>query len=82
LEQTAEVARDFWRPRFFTRDTYADWAAEGHDAAKIALRKAKELIETHEPEPLPSEVTSEIRRIMAHRLDADFVAAYFPEAGP
>ena len=42
-----------------------DWQADGaRSLRQVATQKAKEILESHEPEPLPNEMVSELQRIV------------------
>jgi len=77
LKRTAEEARGFWYPRFFVRGDYDAWAAKRTDAAAQARAKAQEIIATHRPAPLPSEVVAAIKEIVSRRIDRELVERAF-----
>ena len=64
-DHTLANMREFWRDTFMDRRNWEDWEAQGrptpHDAATA---KAKEILATHEPDPLPEDVARELDRIM------------------
>jgi len=69
---TRDHARDLqWRPTMFNRVSQARWEAEGSlDLREKARRKAREILASHEPAPLPANV----RQVMDELVEA-FVAA-------
>jgi trimethylamine--corrinoid protein Co-methyltransferase len=77
LRHTAQEARRFWRPKFFTRRDFDQWAAGPHDAQHLALRQAQEILGSHRPAPLPDHVLSRIRLTLSQRLGQDYVQAHF-----
>jgi trimethylamine--corrinoid protein Co-methyltransferase len=51
-------------PNLFPRESYESWAARGQSEEEIALARVNEILATHQPEPLPKEVTKEIERVI------------------
>jgi trimethylamine--corrinoid protein Co-methyltransferase len=75
LAETHTVAhmRELWQPRLFDRGTWEDWEAAGRPSARDRAReRARSLLASHVPPPLPDGVAGE--------LDA-IVAAFAREAG-
>jgi len=65
LEATLRHMRALSQPQLLDRRTREDWEARG--AADLYARcreRAREIAREHQPEPLPAEVTDEIRRIV------------------
>lgn len=63
---THRYFRDNWFPELSDRDNYAGWEKEGSTTLfERARTRAKQLIETHQPEPLPEEADIELERIVA-----------------
>jgi trimethylamine--corrinoid protein Co-methyltransferase len=52
-------------PSFFPRESYESWAARGQSEEEMALARVKEILATHQPEPLPEEVSKEIESVIA-----------------
>jgi hypothetical protein len=71
-EHTLAHMREFWRDTFMDRRSWDDWEDQGRpDPRGAASAKAKELLATHEPDPLPEDVTAELDGIMeAYERDA------------
>ena len=64
-DHTLANMRRVWQSKFFDRGNWEDWEAAGRPAPKVkATARAKELIETHQPYPLPEGAADEIRRIV------------------
>jgi len=64
-DHTLANMRRVWQSKFFDRGNWEDWEAAGRPAPKVkATARAKELIETHQPYPLPDGAADEIRRIV------------------
>lgn len=64
-EHTLTHMREVWQSKMFHRGNWEDWEATGRPVSKDrAVARAKEIIETHEPYPLPDGASDEIRRIV------------------
>jgi trimethylamine--corrinoid protein Co-methyltransferase len=64
-EHTLTHMREFWRDTFMDRRSWDDWEAQGRPDPRVAATaKARELLATHEPDPLPEDVAAELDRIM------------------
>jgi trimethylamine--corrinoid protein Co-methyltransferase len=63
-EHTLAHMREIWQPRVLDRGSTRDeWEASGRlSPADLAERRARKLLEKHEPEPLPGE--AEVREIL------------------
>ena len=63
---THRYFRDNWFPELSDRDNYAGWANNGGTTFfERARAKTTQLIETHQPEPLPAAADKELERIVA-----------------
>jgi len=77
---TAEHFRqELWQPRLANRETPKSWAKKGSQSyEEVATQKAREILETHQGEPLPEEVREEINKIAQQAektlTDVQFVA--------
>ncbi|ATW28141.1 trimethylamine methyltransferase family protein [Candidatus Formimonas warabiya] len=58
-------AGELWVPPLGDRQTFEKWAAKGETLEDAAKRKAKEILATHQVEPLHDEVNKEIDRIIS-----------------
>jgi trimethylamine--corrinoid protein Co-methyltransferase len=57
--------RELWMPTFFGRDSWEDWEVAGKPEARDrAHARVAEIIEQHQPEPLPEDVESELYNII------------------
>jgi len=57
---------EIWRPGVWDRTPYDAWLAAGKKGAlENAEERAREILRTHAPEPLPDDVRSELRRLVA-----------------
>jgi trimethylamine:corrinoid methyltransferase-like protein len=55
-----------WRPTIINRQGYPEWQAEGGlDLAEKARRKARRLLDEHEPRPLDAGVAAAIDAVVA-----------------
>ncbi len=64
-KHTRRHMREIWLPKYFDRRTYEEWRARGDDGRDWAREKAKEILETHTPEPLDPRVSEEFDRIIS-----------------
>jgi trimethylamine--corrinoid protein Co-methyltransferase len=56
---------EIWRPGVWDRSPYEAWLAAGKKGAlENAEDKAREILRTHAPDPLPKEVAAELRRLV------------------
>lgn len=64
-----EHTRDFfmeehWRPTLFNRKSLPNWIRSGKETVNDKLiRKAQEILKTHQPEPLPHELKKDLDKI-------------------
>ncbi len=73
LDATMRHMREASQPELIDRRVREDWEARGRDDLyQRSLLKARHVLETHHPEPLPDDVRRRIRRIVD---DADAEAA-------
>ncbi len=65
-EQTLELHREeHWRPKFLNRDNPETWMKKGSKSyGETVTQKAIEILETHEPEPLPDKILRTIDGIV------------------
>ena len=57
--------REHLLPNLFPRESYESWQARGQTEEEMAIERVKEILRTHEPEPLPAGVVKELDRIAA-----------------
>ncbi|MGB9722809.1 MAG: trimethylamine methyltransferase family protein [Chloroflexia bacterium] len=63
---TARHCREVWYPRLFDRHAYAAWVEAGRpDPVSRAREVAREVLATHRPAPLPSDVREVLHAIVA-----------------
>ncbi len=59
------IRTEHYLPRLFNRSTYDAWEAAGaKDIREVARKKARQILATHEVEPLPNEVRDELQAIL------------------
>jgi trimethylamine--corrinoid protein Co-methyltransferase len=62
---TVQRMRSQSRPEFIDRSMRANWEKKGSKSVyRKALEKARQILETHTPQPLPREVLDKIRNIV------------------
>lgn len=65
-QHTRDHMLDFWMPKYFNRKTWEDWDEENRPKPQdVARVKVREILETHETEPLPADVDIELQKIIA-----------------
>ena len=64
-KHTRRHMREIWLPKYFDRRTYEEWNTKGDDGRDWAREKAREILTTHEPEPLDPKIVSEFERIIS-----------------
>jgi trimethylamine--corrinoid protein Co-methyltransferase len=70
-KHTREHMAEIWRPGVWDRTPYDAWLAAGKKGAREqAEARAREILHTHAPDPLPVDVRAELQRLVA-AADAD-----------
>ncbi len=65
-DHTIDHMRDLWQPRLFDRGTWEDWEAGGRPSPRDRAReRARSLLASHVPPPLPDGLADELDRIVA-----------------
>jgi len=65
-KHTLDHFKEMWQPMVTDGQPYANWKATGSKGAvEHAREKAKEILRTHHPEPLPEDVRKELSRIVS-----------------
>jgi len=64
--------RELWRSRFMDTSSWEEWQEAGEpDSTRAAEAEAKMILDRHEPDPLPEDIATEIRRIVErHQAEA------------
>jgi len=52
-------------PEIFPRESFESWSERGQTEEQSAVLRVKEILNSHEPEPLPGDVITELQRIMS-----------------
>jgi len=68
---TRKNYRRHWYPEVISRDTYETWKEKGENLEEICIRKAEEILDSHQPAHLPGKVEGEIEQIL-RRYKPDF----------
>ncbi len=68
---TRKNYRQHWYPEIISRDTYETWHEKGDNLKTICNRKAREILDTHQPSQLPAKVALELEGIV-RRYVPDF----------
>ena len=70
-KHTRRHMQEIWRPGVWDRTPYDAWLAAGRRGAlQNAEERAREILRTHAPEPLPADVRTELRRLV-ERAETD-----------
>ena len=63
---TFEHMQDHSQPEFMDRRRMEKWQAAGApDSYQLALEKTRDILQNHQPDPLPTKVIAELREIIA-----------------
>jgi trimethylamine--corrinoid protein Co-methyltransferase len=62
---TRHHMRDLFLPQFMDRRPYNEWEAKRDGAQDWARVKAREILETHQPDPLDPKLSAELKKIIA-----------------
>ncbi len=61
------IRTEHFLPRIFNRQTREDWERDGAlDVREVARQRAREILASHQPEPLPEEIDKELLDIIQH----------------
>ena len=63
-KHTRKHMRELWVPKFMDRRPYEEWEAKRDDARDWARAMARQILETHQPEPLDPKLSAELERII------------------
>jgi trimethylamine--corrinoid protein Co-methyltransferase len=61
-----------WMPRILDRDTYETWRAKAETIKSKSHTRAKDLLMSHKPTPLPAKVEAEMERILRDHIGPNF----------
>jgi len=61
---TRKNYRRHWYPEIISRDTYETWKEKGENLEDICIRKAQEILDSHQPAHLPGKIEGEIEQIL------------------
>jgi trimethylamine--corrinoid protein Co-methyltransferase len=71
-KHTRRTFHEHWQPGILSRDTYETWQAGGVTVAQSCRRRARELVKTHRPSPLPARVEETLEEIARRHLGPEF----------
>jgi trimethylamine:corrinoid methyltransferase-like protein len=71
-KHTRRTFREHWLPGILNREPYETWLAKGETIEQVCRRQAQDLLEQHQPPPLPAGVEAELERIARRHLGRDF----------
>lgn len=63
-EHTVKRMRELWVSGLFDRRPYAEWEQKGDGASDWAREKARNILATHQPEPLDPKLETEIQKVI------------------
>lgn len=70
-DHTFEHFRERWYPSLFERDNYAGWVKAGAKTlGERAAERVQQILDTHQPEPLPADIAQAIDDII-HQAEAN-----------
>jgi trimethylamine--corrinoid protein Co-methyltransferase len=64
-KHTIKHMRNIFLPQFMDRRPYSEWESKGDGPRDWALAKAREILETHQPDMLDAKLTTELQNIIA-----------------
>lgn len=64
-KHTLKHMRDIFIPQFMDRRPYNVWEEKQDDGRAWALEKARQILSTHQPQPLDREISLELKKIIA-----------------
>jgi trimethylamine--corrinoid protein Co-methyltransferase len=64
-KHTRRHMRDLWLSTYMDRRPYSDWESQGDGPRDWARARAREILETHNPEPLDPRLSTELSRVIA-----------------
>ena len=71
-KHTMRHFREDWYPSLFDRKNYSEWSAAGSKTLRQrAKERLEEILETHQPEPLPADVQAGIDAVIARATGED-----------
>lgn len=64
-KHTLKHMRDLYLPKYMDRRPYNQWEEQQDGAAEWALAQARQILHTHQPEPLDPQLSAELGRMIA-----------------
>jgi trimethylamine--corrinoid protein Co-methyltransferase len=77
MHTKSHFAEELWQPMYLNRDSPQAWAESGgRTYEEVVTRKAIEILETHQPEPLPEKVQARLNEI-AGKAETELASLQF-----
>ncbi len=61
-----------WQPEIFSRDAYETWQEDGRTIEDLCRQKARDILTSHQPDPLPAKVETEMEQILRRYFGSEF----------
>ncbi|NOR33534.1 MAG: hypothetical protein GQ579_02515, partial [Bacteroidales bacterium] len=71
-DHTRQHYDQHWQPEIFSRDAYETWQEKGTTIESLCRQKARDILTSHQPEPLPAKVEAELELILRRYAGTDF----------
>jgi len=71
-DHTRQNYDQHWQPEIFSRDAYETWQEKGTTIESLCRQKARDILASHQPEPLPAKVEAELELILRRYAGTDF----------
>jgi trimethylamine--corrinoid protein Co-methyltransferase len=69
---TRQNYEQHWQPEIFSRDAYETWQDKNTTIENQCRQKARDILASHQPEPLPARVEAEMEHILRRYLGPEF----------
>ena len=67
-KHTRKNYHEHWQPHLLNREAYDTWAIDRKTVAQKARQRAENILQQHQPKPLPVKAEAEIERILSRYL--------------
>lgn len=71
-KHTRQYYKEHWQPKIFNREAYETWVLERKKIAEKCVDNANDLLNSHQPQMLPSSVDEEINRLLHQHLNFEY----------
>ena len=72
-KHTRSHYKQHWKPQILNREPFETWDTHRRDIKSISQTKARELLASHQPMPLPADAESEIERILRRHIKTPLI---------